>query len=48
MALGAGTIGALAVAGGMTASWFWDTPTGPSVVVVAALLFALGALFRRH
>jgi len=48
MALGASAIGALSVSGGMAASWFWDTPTGPSIVVVAALLFALGALFRRR
>jgi zinc transport system permease protein len=48
MALGASAIGALSVSGGMAASWFWDTPTGPSIVVVAALLFAVGALFRRR
>jgi zinc transport system permease protein len=47
MALGASSIGALAVAGGMGASWYLDTPTGPSVVVVAAILFLLSSAFRR-
>lgn len=47
MALGSSVIGALAVIGGMSASWFWDTPTGPSIVVAAALLFILSATLRR-
>lgn len=47
MALGASGIGAMSVAGGMAASWYWDTPTGPSVVVVAALLFLLSTTLRR-
>lgn len=44
MAIGASFCGCIAVVGGITASWFQDTPTGPSIVVVAALLFALGSL----
>jgi zinc transport system permease protein len=44
MALGASLCGCLAVLGGITASWQWDTPTGPSIVVGAALLFAIGSL----
>lgn len=44
MALGASLCGCIAVLGGIAASWFWDTPTGPSIVVVAALLFGLGSL----
>ncbi len=36
-------IGALAVAGGLAASMRWDTPSGPSVVVAAAALFALSS-----
>jgi len=44
MALGASLCGCIAVLGGIAASWFWDTPTGPSIVVVAALLFAVGSL----
>jgi zinc transport system permease protein len=44
MALGASLCGCIAVLGGISASWFWDTPTGPSIVVVAALLFAVGSL----
>lgn len=44
MALGASLCGALAVSGGLAGSLAWDTPAGPSVVVCAALLFALGLL----
>jgi len=41
MALLAAVAGALAVLLGLAASWFWDTPAGPSVVTAAALLFLL-------
>ncbi len=41
MASGAALIGCLAVAGGLAGSLAWDTPSGPSVVVAAAFLFAL-------
>lgn len=44
MALLASLIGCLAVALGLTGSLYWDTPSGPSVVVAAAGLFALGLL----
>lgn len=46
MAIGASVCGCVAVLGGIAASWFSDTPTGPSIVVVAALLFALSAVVR--
>lgn len=39
MALFASLLGALAVIAGLSASWFWDTPAGPSVVVAALLEF---------
>lgn len=39
MAAMASMIGCLSVAGGLFASYEWDTPAGPSVVVCAALLF---------
>ena len=39
MASFARLIGCLSVCGGLWASYRWDTPTGPSVVVCAALLF---------
>ncbi len=42
MALGAAAVGALSATGGLTASLAWDTPAGPSIVVVATLLFAVG------
>jgi zinc transport system permease protein len=44
MALGASAIGCLAVLLGIGASWFWDTPTGPSIVVAAALLYLVGSI----
>ena len=34
-------IGILAVLGGLMLSYFWDTPAGPSIVVVASLIFAM-------
>jgi zinc transport system permease protein len=40
MAIVASLVGTLAVIGGIGVSWFWDTPTGPSIVVVAAVIFA--------
>ncbi|MES2604540.1 MAG: iron chelate uptake ABC transporter family permease subunit, partial [Pseudomonadota bacterium] len=47
MALGASLGGCIAVLGGLTASWLGNTPPGPSIVVVAALLFAIARLWRR-
>jgi zinc transport system permease protein len=44
MAFGAAAVGALAVAGGLGASMLLDTPSGPSVVLAASLLFALSLL----
>ncbi|MFZ1830202.1 MAG: zinc ABC transporter permease subunit ZnuB [Candidatus Competibacteraceae bacterium] len=44
MALLAGGLGCIAVGAGLWASWRWDTPAGPSVVVAAALLFLLSSL----
>lgn len=39
MAILASLIGCLAVGGGLYGSFLWDTPTGPSVVVAACVLF---------
>ncbi len=47
MALGASVAGMLSVIGGITASWYLDTPPGPSIVTTAALLFILSHLTRR-
>jgi len=44
MALGAAAVGALSALGGLTASLHWDTPAGPSIVVVATGLFAVGLM----
>lgn len=41
MAVFASLLGMLAVAGGISASWLWDTPAGPSVVVAALCEFLL-------
>ena len=41
MATFSGILGCLSVCGGLWASYQWDTPTGPSVVVCAALLFLI-------
>lgn len=41
MALFASLLGVLAVVGGISASWFWDTPAGPSVVVTALAEFLI-------
>jgi zinc transport system permease protein len=52
MAAGATAVGALSAVGGLMASLAWDTPAGPSIVVVATVLFALGmvvaAVVRRR
>ncbi|WP_429884704.1 zinc ABC transporter permease subunit ZnuB [Geoalkalibacter halelectricus] len=47
MAAFASLIGALAVGGGLTSSLYWDTPTGPSIVVAATLLFILSRAIPR-
>src|SRR3989338_2199749 len=48
MAFGARLPGIVAVCGGLSLSWFQDTPAGPSIVVSAAALFLLSfALPRR-
>ncbi|MDO8332028.1 MAG: metal ABC transporter permease [Fluviicoccus sp.] len=41
MALLAALAGVLAVSGGLLASFQWDAPVGPSIVLTAAMLFAL-------
>jgi zinc transport system permease protein len=48
MAIYASIIGAVAVVGGLFASLKFDTPSGPSVVVAAAAIFAGSLLFKRR
>jgi zinc transport system permease protein len=48
MAVGAAVAGALAVCGGIGASAFSDAPAGPSIVVIAALLFLVSAAIKRN
>ncbi len=44
MAIGAALIGSASALGGLWAAFRFDTPTGPSIVCTAALLFALSAV----
>jgi zinc transport system permease protein len=44
MAVIAGALGMLAVAAGLALSVAWDTPAGPSIVLVLAALFAMSIL----
>ncbi|WP_347330144.1 zinc ABC transporter permease subunit ZnuB [Marinimicrobium locisalis] len=46
MALGASLLGALSVAGGLGASFIWDSPAGPSIVLCATVAFVLSLLKR--
>jgi zinc transport system permease protein len=48
MAIGAALVGAVAVAGGLMASLRWDTPAGPSIVLVATAFFAMSAALPRR
>ncbi len=48
MAILAAMVGCLAVLGGLYGSFQWDTPSGPSIVVAACLLFLIGALVPRR
>ncbi|SKA59233.1 zinc ABC transporter permease subunit ZnuB [Enterovibrio nigricans] len=47
MAIFASVIGVFAVFGGISLSWFEDTPAGPSIVVVAGALFLL-SLYKKQ
>jgi zinc transport system permease protein len=46
MALAAALIGILSVIGGLQASLAWDTPTGPSIVCLAAILFVISSTLQ--
>ena len=46
MAFLASVIGSIAVFGGLSLSWFYDTPAGPSVVISAAAMFMLSQMYR--
>lgn len=48
MAFSASLVGCLAVCGGLLASFYLDTPSGPSIVVCAALLFMLSSTFKNE
>ncbi|MGB1973779.1 MAG: zinc ABC transporter permease subunit ZnuB [Vibrio toranzoniae] len=46
MAFLASIIGSIAVFGGLSLSWFYDTPAGPSVVISAAAMFMLAQMVK--
>lgn len=48
MASLASVLGCLAVGIGIAASWYWDTPTGPSIVLGASVLFLLSLVRVQH
>jgi len=48
MAAGAAGLGTLTVIGGLAASLLWDTPSGPSIVLAAVILFAILQLVPRR
>lgn len=48
MAVGASGLGVLAVLTGLTASFIWDVPTGPAIVLSASSFFALGLALKRQ
>lgn len=47
MAVVASGLGMFATLGGLACSFFWDTPAGPSIVLVAALMFAVSLLRKQ-
>ncbi len=47
MALFSVLLGMIAVVLGLSASYFWDTPAGPSIVVAASGLFLLSQIVKR-
>ena len=48
MAIGASLIGSLAVGLGLAASYFWDSPAGPSIVLSATFLYLLTLAKRQR
>ena len=46
MAFGAVGLGMAAALAGLAASYFWDFPAGPSIVVAATVCFAISAIWR--
>ncbi|MEA3545070.1 MAG: iron chelate uptake ABC transporter family permease subunit [Thermodesulfobacteriota bacterium] len=48
MAIFASLIGCLAVCTGLYGSFQWDTPTGPTIVVAACLIFIIGLLLPKE
>jgi zinc transport system permease protein len=47
MAMFAVIVGVLSILSGLSASWFLDTPAGPTIVCFAAVLFTITNLLNR-
>lgn len=47
MAILASIIGCLSVLGGLSGSYRWDTPAGPSIVIAACILFTLSLVLPK-
>jgi zinc transport system permease protein len=47
MAITAGLIGILLATVGLRATYVFDTPVGPSIVYVAAIIFIVSGVFRK-
>ncbi len=48
MAIFASLIGCLSVLGGLSGSYYWDTPAGPSIVIAACVLFTVCLLLPKN
>jgi zinc transport system permease protein len=48
MAVTASLLGCLAVSGGLAASWWWDAPAGPAIVLVSSAIFVLAHILNRQ
>lgn len=48
MAIISSLLGVVAVLAGLTASYWWDSPAGPAIVLSATLLFSLTLLKKQH
>jgi zinc transport system permease protein len=48
MALVSSLLGVIAVLAGLAASYWWDSPAGPAIVLSATLLFSLTLLKKQQ
>ena len=48
MAITASLLGCLSVSGGLAASWWWDAPAGPAIVLASSTIFVLAHVLNRQ